>query len=154
MSANQSHMTGSGAVHLVCGHCDAIVRVPPERVSEEPRCPKCHNALFEDQPLELKAASFDKHITRGDLPVVVDFWAPWCGPCRAMAPHFEEAARRLKHRVRFAKVNSDEEPSIAGRFGIRGIPTLIAFKHGSEIRRQVGGMDLNGLLRWADGLGE
>jgi thioredoxin 2 len=154
MSANQSHMSGSGAVHLVCGHCDAIVRVPPERVSEEPRCPKCHNALFEDQPLELKAASFDKHITRGDLPVVVDFWAPWCGPCRAMAPHFEEAARRLKHRVRFAKVNSDEEPSIAGRFGIRGIPTLIAFKHGSEIRRQVGGMDLNGLLRWADALGE
>ena len=150
MSANQSET--SNAVHLVCGHCDAVVRVPPERFAEAPRCPKCHNALFEDHPLELKAASFDKHITRGDLPVVVDFWAPWCGPCRAMAPHFEEAARRLKHQVRFAKVNSDEEPSVAGRFGIRGIPTLIAFKHGREIRRQVGGMDLNGLLKWANEL--
>jgi thioredoxin 2 len=151
MSANQS--AAGDAVHLVCGHCDAIVRVPSERFSEQPRCPKCHNELFEDHPLELKAASFDKHITRGDLPVVVDFWAPWCGPCRTMAPHFEEAARRLKHQVRFAKVNSDEEPTLAGRFGIRGIPTLIAFKHGREIRRQVGGMDLNGLLQWANGLG-
>ena len=151
MSADQS--AAGHAVHLVCGHCDAVVRVPPERFAEQPRCPKCHNALFEDHPLELKSASFDKHITRGDLPVVVDFWAPWCGPCRTMAPHFEEAARRLKHQVRFAKVNSDEEPTIAGRFGIRGIPTLIAFKHGREIRRQVGGMDLNGLLQWANGLG-
>ncbi|HET9446584.1 MAG TPA: thioredoxin TrxC [Steroidobacteraceae bacterium] len=151
MSANQSDT--SNAIHLVCGHCDAVVRAPQERFAEAPRCPKCHHALFEDHPLELKAASFDKHITRSDLPVVVDFWAPWCGPCRTMAPHFEEAARRLKHQVRFAKVNSDEEPSIAGRFGIRGIPTLIAFKHGAEIRRQVGGMDLNGLLKWANGLG-
>ncbi len=151
MSDNRSEP--SNAVHLVCGHCDAVVRVPPERFAEAPRCPKCHNALFEDHPLELKAASFDKHIARSDLPVVVDFWAPWCGPCRAMAPHFEEASRRLKHQVRFAKVNSDEEPTIAGRFGIRGIPTLIAFKHGREIRRQVGGMDLNGLLKWASGLG-
>ena len=152
MSANQAG--ASEPVHLVCGHCDAVVRVPPERFADWPRCAKCHNALFEDHPLELKAASFDKHITRSDLPVIVDFWAPWCGPCRGMAPHYEEAARRLKHKARFAKVNSDEEPNVAGRFNIRGIPTLIAFKHGREIARQVGGMDLNGLLRWTGSLVE
>ncbi len=149
MSANQS---ANEAVHLVCGHCDRVVRVPPERFAEGPRCPKCHNPLFEDHPLELKSASFDRHITRSDLPVIVDFWAPWCGPCRVMAPHYEEAARRLKHQARFAKVNSDEEPALSKRFGIRGIPTLIAFKQGREVARQVGGMDLNGLLRWTSGI--
>ena len=142
----------SDSVNLVCGHCDAVVRVPSARFDEGPRCPNCHNPLFEDHPLELTAANFDKHIARGDLPVIVDFWAPWCGPCRTMAPHYEEAARRMKHQARFAKVNSDEEPDVAGRFRIRGIPTLIAFKHGREIARQVGGMDLNGLLRWVSGI--
>jgi thioredoxin 2 len=150
MSANQS--AANEAVHLVCGHCDAVVRVPPERFGEGPRCPKCHNPLFEDRPLELKSSNFDKHISRGDLPVIVDFWAPWCGPCRTMAPHFEEAARRLKHTARLAKVNSDEEPTIARRFNIRGIPTLIAFRQGREVGRQVGGMDLSGLLRWVSGI--
>jgi thioredoxin 2 len=142
----------SEPVHLVCGHCDSVVRVPVERVAEGPRGPKCTNALFEDQPLELKSTSFERHITRSDLPVIVDFWAPWCGPCRMMAPHYEEAARRLQHKVRFAKVNSDEEPALSSRFGIRGIPTLIAFKGGREVARQTGGMDLNGLLRWAGAL--
>jgi thioredoxin 2 len=152
MSANQA--AASESVHLVCGHCDAVVRVPRERFAEGPRCAKCHNPLFEDHPLELKTANFDKHITRSELPVIVDFWAPWCGPCRAMAPHYEEATRRLKHQARFAKVNSDEEPTVAGRYNIRGIPTLIAFKQGREVARQVGGLDLNGLLRWAGSLVE
>jgi thioredoxin 2 len=84
--------------------------------------------------------------------VIVDFWAPWCGPCRTMAPHYEEAARRMRHQARFAKVNSDEEPQLSSRFGIRGIPTLIAFRNGREVARQVGGLDLNGLLRWAAAL--
>jgi thioredoxin 2 len=150
MSASQS--AANEGVHLVCGHCDAVVRVPPDRFAAGPRCPRCHTALFGEHPLELKSASFDKHIARSDLPVIVDFWAPWCGPCRVMAPHFEEAARRLQHKARFAKVNSDEEPTVAGRCGIRGIPTLIAFKHGRELARQVGGMDLNGLLRWVSGI--
>lgn len=142
----------SDPINLVCGHCDSVVRVPAERFDDGPRCPKCHNALFEDHPLELKGASFDRHVSRSDLPVVVDFWAPWCGPCRTMAPHYAEAARRLRHKARFAKVNSDDEPQLSSRFGIRGIPTLIAFRNGREVARQTGGMDLNGLLRWASAL--
>jgi thioredoxin 2 len=142
----------SEPIHLVCGHCDSVVRVPAERFDQAPRCPKCHNALFGHPPLELKGASFERHISRNDLPVIVDFWAPWCGPCRTMAPHYEEAARRLQHRARFAKVNSDEEPQLSSRFGIRGIPTLIAFRNGREVARQIGGMDLNGLLRWVSAL--
>lgn len=142
----------SEPVHLVCGHCDSVVRVPPDRLTAGPRCPKCHNPLFGDHPLTLKSASFEQHISRSDLPVIVDFWAPWCGPCRVMEPHYEEAARRLQHRARFAKVNSDDEPQLSSRFGIRGIPTLIAFRNGREVARQTGGMDLNGLLRWVSAL--
>jgi len=98
------------------------------------------------------AAQFEAQVLESPVPVIVDFWAPWCGPCRTMAPHYEEAARRLKHQARFAKVNSDEEPTVAGRYNIRGIPTLIAFKQGREVARQIGGLDLNGLLRWVSGI--
>ena len=141
----------SNPVHLVCGHCDSVVRIPRERVNEDPRCPKCHSALLQNHPIELKTSSFDKHISRGDLPIVVDFWAPWCGPCRMMAPHFEEAARRFGPRARFAKVNSDDEPTLSSRFGIRGIPTLMVFRNGKEIARQSGAMDLGSLERWVTG---
>lgn len=146
---NQSTDTSSATgIHLVCGHCDSVVRIPAERLGQGPKCPKCHHALFEGHPLELTTAAFDRHLSRSDLPLIVDFWAPWCGPCRMMAPHFEEASRRLQTKARFAKVNSDDEPSLSARFGIRGIPTLIAFKQGREIARQSGAMDLGGLLRW------
>ena len=138
----------SYSIHVVCGHCDSVVRVPRQRLNEAPRCPSCHSQLFEGHPIELKTTNFDKHITRSDLPVVVDFWAPWCGPCRMMAPHFEEAARRNVSRARFAKVNSDDEPALSSRFGIRSIPTLIIFLHGKEIARQSGAMDLGNLERW------
>jgi thioredoxin 2 len=101
--------------------------------------------------IALTKDNFEQVVTGNDT-VIVDFWAPWCGPCRMMEPHYEEAARRLKHQARFAKVNADDEPQLSSRFGIRGIPTLIAFRNGREVARQTGGMDLNGLLRWVGAL--
>jgi len=138
----------ANSLNLVCGHCDSVVRIPADRLAQGPKCPKCQHALLDGQPLELKTASYDRHLTRSDLPVVVDFWAPWCGPCRMMAPHYEEATRRLQNKARFAKVNSDEEPQLSARYGIRGIPTLIVFKQGAEVARQSGAMELAGLMRW------
>ena len=138
----------SESIHVVCGQCDSVVRVPRDRLSQAPRCPKCHAELLDGHPINLRGASFDKHASRNDLPLVVDVWAPWCGPCRMMAPHFEEAARRFGAQARFAKINSDEEPNLSARFGIRGIPTLLVFKKGQEIARQSGAMDLGTLTRW------
>ena len=138
----------SDHTHVVCAHCDSVVRVPTDRLSQAPRCPKCRAALIEGAPIELRTSSFDQHINRNDLPVVVDFWAPWCGPCKMMAPHFSTAAQRFAQRARLAKVNSDDEPALSARFGIRGIPTLIAFRGGKEIARQSGAMDLSTLERW------
>jgi thioredoxin 2 len=138
----------SNPIHVVCGHCDSVVRVPRERTSDTPVCPKCRSALFDGHPITLRTVSFDKHATRNDLPLVVDVWAPWCGPCRMMAPHFEEAARRFGSQARFAKINSDEEPNLSARFGIRSIPTLLIFTNGKEIARQSGAMDLKTLSQW------
>jgi thioredoxin 2 len=140
----------SEGIHVVCGHCDSVVRVPGDRLDQSPQCPKCHNALLGGEPMALRTASFDKHASRNDLPLVVDVWAPWCGPCRMMAPHYEEAARRFATRARFAKINSDEEPNLSARFGIRGIPTLLVFKNGKETARQSGAMELGTLSRWLD----
>jgi thioredoxin 2 len=141
----------SDSIHVVCGQCDSVVRVPRERTDQAPHCPKCHSALFDAHPITLRMSNFEKHASRNDLPLIVDVWAPWCGPCKMMAPHFEEAARRYGHQARFAKINSDEEPNLSARFGIRGIPTLLVFKNGQEIARQSGAMDLGNLTRWLQG---
>jgi thioredoxin 2 len=135
-------------VHVVCGHCDSVVGLPTERLKDAPRCPKCRFPLFEGKPIELTAANFDKHITRSGLPMVVDFWAPWCGPCIAMAPYYEATARQLEPKLRFAKLNTQDEPAPASRFNIRSIPTMIVFRAGKEIARQSGAMDSATMARW------
>lgn len=135
-------------IHVVCAHCDAVVRFPAARMKEAPRCPNCHHGLFEGKPVVLTAANLDKQISGGDLPVVVDFWAPWCAPCLAMAPFFETVARQLEPAIRFAKLNTEDQPAPAARFNIRSIPTLIVFRRGKEIGRQSGAMDNTALTRW------
>jgi thioredoxin 2 len=143
----------SEAVQIVCGHCESVVRVPADRIKAGPHCPKCHFPLFEGKPVTLTAANFDKHVTRSDLPVVVDFWAPWCGPCLSMAPAFETVAREMEGRKRLAKLNTEDEPAPAARFNIRSIPTLIVFHHGREIVRQSGAMNAAMLTRWIESAG-
>jgi thioredoxin 2 len=138
----------SAGIEVVCGHCDSVVRLPAERLQDKPRCPKCHVALFAGKPIELTAANFDKHAARNGLPLVVDFWAPWCGPCIAMAPFYEATARQMEPKLRFAKLNTQDEPAAAARFNIRSIPTLLVFRGGKEIARQSGSLDAAALSRW------
>jgi thioredoxin 2 len=127
-------------------------RAPREKLAAgaSGKCGNCASPLFQGHPVVLDAASFEAHAGKSDLPLLVDFWAPWCGPCRMMAPQFERAAQHLEPRVRLAKVNTDEQQELAGRFGIRGIPTMILFHHGREVARQSGAMDSNRIERWVN----
>jgi thioredoxin 2 len=138
----------SESQYIVCPHCESINRVPTAKLAEQPKCGRCHQPLFTGAPIELTAASFTRHVERSDIPLLVDFWAPWCGPCKMMAPQFEQAARLLEPKVRLAKVNTEAEPQLAARFGIRSIPTLALFQGGREIARQAGAMGAQDIVRW------
>ncbi len=133
---------------LVCPSCQSPNRIPSARLGDDPRCGKCKQSIFTGRPITLSDQTFDRHLTRSDLPLVVDFWAPWCGPCRMMAPFFEQAAAELEPRVRLAKVNTDENPTLAQRYQINSIPTTALFKSGREAARQAGAMNLPQLLQW------
>jgi len=139
----------SEVVQVACPACLAANRVPAARLAEDPKCGKCGARLLDGHPAELGEAEFESFVQRTELPVLADFWAPWCGPCRSMAPHFERAAQALKDRVRLVKVNTEEAPGLAQRYGIRAIPTLILFKNGAEAKRMSGAMDAGALERWA-----
>ena len=134
-------------MHLVCPECGAINRVPDERLGDGPVCGTCKAALLAAQPFALADASFNNFITHCGLPVVVDFWAAWCGPCKMMAPHFAEAAKQLP-QVRFAKVDTEAATVTAARFAIRSLPTLVVFKGGQEVARQPGTMQTGDIVRW------
>ncbi|NRR30795.1 thioredoxin TrxC [Oxalobacteraceae bacterium] len=139
----------SESLHIVCPHCDAVNRVPSARLAQEPTCGKCQKLLFAGQPVDLSSARFLKHIERSDIPVLVDFWAPWCGPCRSMAPAYAQAAQRLEPDFRVVKVDTEQAQDLAARYAIRSIPTLALFRNGREVARQPGAMDGAGIMAWA-----
>lgn len=134
--------------HLVCPHCQAINRVPTARLDQKPNCGQCHQPLFTSHPVELTTSTFARHLDRNDIPLVVDFWAPWCGPCKMMAPAFVQAAATLEPLVRVAKVNTDTEQALGTQYNIRSIPTLILFKDGHEVARQAGALTTQDIVRW------
>ncbi len=138
----------SNPLIVVCPHCNAANRLPAERLADRGNCGKCKQALFTGAPIELDSNNFAAQVERSELPVVVDFWAPWCGPCRMMAPAFAAAAQQMEPQLRFAKLNTETEQQLAARFGIRSIPTLAIFRQGREIARQPGAMDATTLMRW------
>ena len=137
------------SLHIVCPHCTATNRLPAQRLKQQPKCGKCHQILFSGTVLPLTSANFDPQITRNDIPLLVDFWAEWCGPCKMMAPAFAQAAPLLEPQFRLGKLNTETETALSARYQIRSIPTLILFQGGRELARQAGAMNSQDIIRWA-----
>ena len=134
--------------HVACPHCGAVNRIPAVRLSDHPSCGKCKRPLFTGKPIVVTDTNFTTHVERSSIPLVVDFWADWCGPCKMMAPHFDRVAGHLEPGVRLAKLDTEANPATAGRFNIRSIPTILMFKDGHEVARKSGAMDANMLSNW------
>lgn len=142
-------MSAADPLVIICPSCATANRVPPEKLGSGGKCGRCGSALFDGHPVTLGSANFDAHLMRSDIPLLVDFWATWCGPCRQMAPAFEAAARQLEPQVRLGKLDTEAEQAVAARYGIRSIPTLILFRGGKELARQSGAMPTNAIIQWA-----
>ena len=153
MSDTIGDRSAAEAVEMLVVACPtdaSLNRVPRAKLDRNPKCGRCHNLLFQGKAVELKAANFDTHAFKSDLPIVIDFWAEWCGPCRMMTPNFEMAVPRLEPRVRLGKLDTEAEPAIAGRYGIRGIPSMVMIKKGREVARTSGAMPTSAIVDWVE----
>ncbi len=135
-------------IHIVCPHCNGTNRIPSGKTPNEAKCGRCKQSILDTKPIALTTDNFEQHLRKNDIPVIIDFWAPWCGPCKIMGPNFEQASGNFRAKVRFAKVNTEEQQSLGAHFNIRSIPTLILFKNAKEIDRISGAVDANQLTSW------
>jgi thioredoxin 2 len=134
--------------HIVCPHCDGTNRIPSGTVPKEAKCGRCKQSILDTKPIELSTQNIQQHLQKNDIPVIIDFWAPWCGPCKTMGPNFEQASRNFRAEVRFAKINTEDQQSLGAQFNIRSIPTLILFKNGKEVDRVSGVLEASQLTSW------